>query len=63
MRNIKASVKGKILTIEIDITAPGVDSQSGKTLVVATTEGNTSVDGLSADFKLGVNFYKNKPKA
>jgi hypothetical protein len=36
---MKASIKGNTLTIEIDMSAP-TPSKSGKTLMVATTNGN-----------------------
>lgn len=64
MRNVKTSVdtKAKKLTIEIDLSAPGEDSATGKTTVFATTEGNQSIQGLDPKFKLGLNFYAAKPK-
>lgn len=62
MRNVKTTLKGKILTIEIDTSLPGVLSTSEKSKVIGTTEGNVSVEGLGPDFKLGVNFYQTVPK-
>ena len=62
MRNVKTSLKGKILTIEIDTAAQGENSASGKTIVLASTEGNQSIEGLPSDMKLGLNFYKTNPQ-
>ena len=46
---------GKLI-IEIDVTAEGVPSASGKTMVVATTRGNVPIAGG----RLGLNFYRYK---
>ena len=62
MRNVKTTLKGKILTIEIDTSATPVLSASEKSKVIGTTEGNVSVDGLGPEFRLGVN-YQTVPKA
>jgi hypothetical protein len=52
--NIDAELVGNILTLKIDTTKPGHPSKSGKSMVIATTGGNQSVNGM----KLGLNFYK-----
>ena len=52
------SEDGKTLVIEIDLTAKGTPSASGKSLVIATTRGNIPVNG----FTLGLNVYKKKAK-
>lgn len=57
MENVKMSVSGNILTIEIDLTKDLGKSASGKTNVVATTRGNVSVPGHEG-IKIGVNVYK-----
>jgi hypothetical protein len=49
-------VKGKILTITIDLTKRLGRSASGKTTLIATTSGNQAVPG-NADISIGVNCY------
>ena len=58
MRNIHTEVKAGKLIITIDLNAKGELSGSGKSVVIGTTEGNTSV----GDVKLGVNCYTTDPK-
>ena len=62
MKNIKTSLKGSILTIVCDIAAPAEESSSGKSLTVASTEGNVTPEGLTGDWKLGLNLYKKNPE-
>ena len=59
MRNIKTSVNGNILTITVDLSIPGEVSSSGKSLVIASTEGNVSVEG-KPEVKMGINIYTKK---
>lgn len=61
MKNVvtKVSADKKKLTIEIDLTANHGPSKSGKTVIIATTEGNQKVDGT--DVVLGINCYRKKP--
>jgi hypothetical protein len=56
MRNIKMEVKGTILTLTIDLSQTFGRSKSGKTTIIASTDGNVNVQG--SDAKLGVNVYK-----
>ena len=62
MKNIKATVNGTILTLEVDLSKRGEKSASGKSLQVASTEGNISVEGYP-DVKMGVNIYVPVSKA
>lgn len=57
MKNVQAEVKGTILTITVDLTKNQGKSKSGKTTIVASTEGNVSVQGAPEGFKLGLNAY------
>lgn len=54
MRNINMTVK---VDIPIDLTKEFGRSKSGKTIIVASTEGNLSVPG-KASVKIGTNVYK-----
>lgn len=56
---MKASIKDKILTIEIELQEP-TPSASGKTLVIASTHGNTTLSDLKVEGKpvvIGLNAY------
>ena len=55
MYNIKTAVSGNILTITVDLSTGGHMSASGKSTVIASTEGNQTVKD---DIKMGVNIYK-----
>lgn len=54
-RNVTASIEGDVLTIVIDLSAKTEPSGSGKTLIVASTQGNKRVNG---DVFLGLNAYR-----
>jgi len=58
MTNVKTSVKGNILTIEIDLSQEHGPSKSGKTTIIASTGGNVVVPGT--DVTLGLNAYKKR---
>lgn len=60
MDNIKATVKGDKLLLEIDLKADLGPSASGKTNVIASSRGNQSVPG-HPNIKMGVNVYS-KPE-
>jgi len=49
-------VDGNILTIKIDLTKEFGQSSSGKTIIIASTEGNVAVDGHE-EAKVGLNVY------
>jgi hypothetical protein len=58
MKNVQMSVAGNILTITVDLTKEFGPSASGKTIIVASTEGNIVVPGR--DEKIGLNVYRKK---
>ena len=60
MRNIETSVSGNILTLKIDLTADKSESSSGKSLIIASTEGNVSIDEAHPEIKMGINVYTKK---
>ena len=61
MKNVTYKVAGNLLTIEVDLSKSFGPSSSGKTEIVATTEGNQPIEG-HPDVKLGVNIFKALPK-
>jgi hypothetical protein len=58
MKNIKATVSGSILTITVDLSKDFGPSNSGKSIVIASTEGNTDIDGAAKGIKMGLNIYR-----
>ena len=59
MKNVDMTVEGNILTIKVDLSKEFGPSSSGKTIIIATTEGNMSVP--DRDEKVGLNVYRKKP--
>ncbi len=59
MKNIEMAVDGDILTIKVDLSKEFGLSSSGKTIIIASTEGNQSVPG-NEGIKIGLNVYKKK---
>ena len=57
MKNITEKVSGNILTITVDLSKKFGTSKSGKSIVIASTEGNISVEG-HPEIKAGINVYK-----
>jgi hypothetical protein len=53
------SVENNILTVKVDLTKEFGPSASGKTIIIATTEGNVPIVG-SEDKKIGLNIYRKK---
>ncbi len=52
-------LEGNIFTIRVDLSKEFGPSSSGKTIIVASTEGNQPVPGKE-DVKIGLNIYKKK---
>jgi len=59
MKNVEMTVEGNILTIKVDLTKEFGPSSSGKTTIIASTEGNISIPGRE-EGKIGLNVYKKK---
>ena len=59
MKNAEMKVEGSILTIRVDVTKEFGPSSSGKTIIIASTEGTVSVP--ERDEKVGLNVYRKKP--
>ena len=58
MKNVDMKVEGNILTIKVDLTKEYGPSSSGKTIIIATTEGNISIP--EREEKVGLNVYRKK---
>jgi hypothetical protein len=58
MKNVELTVDGTILTIKVDLSKDFGPSSSGKTTIIASTEGNISIPGREE--KIGLNIYKKK---
>jgi len=58
MKNIEQTIEDNILTLKIDLSKTFGPSSSGKTIIIASSEGNKQIeDGIY----LGINVYrKNK---
>ena len=55
-QNVDMKMDGSILTITIDMSKEYGPSKSGKTIQIASTQGNVDVPGTEA--KIGLNIYK-----
>lgn len=58
MKNIEMSVQGNQLTIKVDLTKDFGPSASGKTIIIASSEGNVTIPGREE--KIGLNIYRKK---
>jgi len=61
MKNVEMKVEHGKLTITVDLTKELGPSASGKSIIIATTEGNVEVPGAD-DVKLGINVYRKKDR-
>lgn len=59
MKNVEMHVEGNILTIKVDLAKEFGKSASGKSVIVATTEGNQPIPGAEGK-KIGLNIYEKK---
>jgi len=59
MNNMTLKVDGNILTITVDLSAPTTPSSSGKTDIIASSQGNVDLPG-NPGVKLGLNIYRTK---
>jgi hypothetical protein len=57
MKNCEMKLNGNMLTITVDVTKDFGKSASGKSVIIATTEGNVTVPDTD-DIKIGLNIYK-----
>jgi len=59
MKNVKMAVdKDNVLTIRVDLKENYGASKSGKSTVIASTEGNVALDGELSNIRIGLNVYE-----
>ncbi|MGH2372062.1 MAG: hypothetical protein ACRDIC_01090 [bacterium] len=58
MKNVQMTVDRNILTITIDLSKDFGPSSSGKTIIIASTEGNVAIP--DREEKVGLNVYRKK---
>jgi ABC-type molybdate transport system ATPase subunit len=56
-KNCKMTVKGTVLTIEVDLSKRFGPSGSGKTMIIASTEGSVKLDAEYEGVSVGLNVY------
>jgi hypothetical protein len=56
MKNVEMTVEGETRIIKVDLSKDFGPSKSGKTIIIASTEGNVSV--TDRDEKIGLNVYR-----
>jgi hypothetical protein len=57
MKNIEMKLSGNILTITVDVSKEFGLSTSGKSKIIASTEGNISIPEKE-EIKIGLNIYR-----
>jgi len=55
MQNIEQTIDGNILTLKIDLSKRGGKSSTGKSIIVASSEGSKRIKGT--EIFMGVNVY------
>lgn len=58
MKNVEMSVEGTVLTIRVDLSKEFGPSSTGKTIIIASTEGNVTIPNRQE--KVGINVYRKK---
>ena len=58
MKNIEMNIEGSVLTIRVDLSKEFGPSSTGKTIIIASTEGNVTIP--SRQEKIGLNVYRKK---
>ncbi len=57
MKNVDIKIEGNKAIITVDLSEDHGPSKSGKTRIIASTEGNVSLPGRP-EIKMGLNIYK-----
>ena len=58
MKNVEMTVEGTTLTITVDLSKEFGPSASGKTIIIASTEGTVTIPTRAE--KVGLNVYRKK---
>ncbi len=58
MKNVDMSIEGNILILKVDLSKEFGQSSSGKSVLIASTEGNYAIPGREE--KVGLNVYRKK---
>ena len=58
MKNVEMSVEGSVLRIRVDLSKEFGPSSTGKTIIIASTEGNVTIPDRQE--KIGLNVYRKK---
>lgn len=58
MKNIEMTIEGSVLTIRVDLSKEFGPSSTGKTIIIASTEGNVTIPNRQE--KVGLNVYRKK---
>lgn len=61
MKNVETTVEHGKLIVTVDLSQELGSSASGKSVIIATTEGNIDVPGVP-DVKFGLNVYRKKER-
>lgn len=61
MINIKQEIKGETLVITVNLTERHGPSKSGKTVVIASTQGNQKLPAPHQEVSFGLNVYVKAP--
>ncbi|MCK6439000.1 MAG: hypothetical protein L6Q71_02220 [Planctomycetes bacterium] len=56
MKNVKFRLKGDVLTITVDLSRDFGPSSTGKSIIIASTEGNQTLPDRVE--KIGLNIYR-----
>ncbi|NLA37860.1 MAG: hypothetical protein GX882_00445 [Methanomicrobiales archaeon] len=59
MKNVDMQLDGDVLVIRVNLTKDFGESKSGKSITIASTEGNIPVPGHE-DIRIGLNIYRKK---
>jgi len=57
-KNVLYKVEGDELILKMNLTKDYGLSKTGKTVCVATTGGNVTIEGIPMTRKIGINLYK-----
>jgi hypothetical protein len=57
MLNVATEIKGDKLLITVDLSKRHGKSKSGKTVMIASTQGNQKLEGKNSNVSFGLNVY------